>query len=198
MALGLQKSNGGGDFLPVFKFNAVSGDAAIASSTKNEKTGEYDKNEKEVSFPVKFVFDMPEIEVGYMHFAATGPSFAMVKIGQPLPEKPSLEHKQGFRVKLYNKEYGLCVFSNSSKTISEVMDALHDAYMAGAAKNVGKLPVVEIKGTKKVSVKTKEGAKNYKQPDWSIVSWVSRPEALTEKVAEAAKEVETSDDVDEF
>lgn len=197
MGLGLQKSSGSGDFLPVFKFNAVSGDAAIASSAKNEKTGEYDKNETEVSFPVKFIFDMENIEVGWMHFAATGPSFAVTKLGQPMPDKPSQDHKQGFRVKLYNKDHGVCVFSNSSKTISEVMDALHDTYVAGAAKNAGKVPVVEIKGTKKVVQKTKEGNKNYKQPDWSIVSWVARPEALTDKAPEPVKEAASSDD-DEF
>jgi len=58
--------------------------------------------------------------------------------------------------------------------------------------------LAEIKGTKKVSVKTKEGAKNYKQPDWAIVSWVARPEALTEKVTETVKEAEPDLGDDEF
>jgi len=80
MGLGLQKPNGGGDYLPVFKFNAVSGDAAIASSVKNEKTGEYDKNETEISFPAKFVFDMENTEIGWMKFSATGVSFAMTTV----------------------------------------------------------------------------------------------------------------------
>lgn len=198
MALGFTKSTSNGeDFLPVFKFNAVSGDAVIAWSEKNA-SGEYDKQEKEVNFPVKVIFDLENIEVGWMHFAATGPSFALAKLGTPLPERPSQEHKQGFRVKLYSKALGVSMFSNSSKTIAEVMDSLHDAYIAGAAKNPGKVPVVEIKGTKKVAVKTKEGSKNYKQPDWSIVSWVARPDELTDKKPEPVKEEAALEDDAEF
>lgn len=197
MALGFTKANSGEDFLPVFKFNAVSGDAAIAWSEKTA-SGEWEKQEKEVKFPVKFIFDMENIEVGWMLFAATGPNFALVKLGNPLPPQPTKDHKQGFRVRLYNKENGLCVFSNSSRTIAEVMDVLHDQYVKGAKDNAGKVPVVEIKGTKKVAVKTKEGSKNYKQPEWSIVSWVARPDAMIEKVAEPVKVEATVEDDDAF
>jgi hypothetical protein len=194
MAMGLTKSGGDGDFTPVFKFNAVSGDAVIASSAKNA-SGEWEKAEKDVSFPAKFIFDFAELEVGWMHFSSTGPSFAMVKIGERMPAAPSADHKQGFRVRMYNKEHGLCVFSNSSKTIAEVMDTLHDNYLRDEKANAGKVPVVEIKGVEKVSVKTKEGAKNYKRPVWSIVSWVAKPEAMTAKVVEESK-VETASDDD--
>jgi hypothetical protein len=198
MALGFTKStNDGNDFLPVFKFNAVSGDAVIVGSNKNA-AGEYEKYENEVKFPVKLIFDMENIEVGWMHFALTGPSFAMAKLGQPLPERPSKEHKQGFRLKLFNKSLGVSIFSNSSRTIAEVMDSLHDAYVASAAKNAGKVPVVEIKGTKKIAVKTKEGSKNYKQPDWSIVSWVDRPEELLDKQPEPVKEDSATGEYAEF
>lgn len=193
MGLGISNKNTGEEFLPVFKFNAVSGDAVIASSEKNS-SGEYEKSEKEVSFPVKFIFDFANIEVGWMEFTATGPSFALVKLGERMPAKPSDTHKQGFRIKLYNKEFGLSYFSNSSKTIGEVMDTLHDQYLRDEKSNAGKVPVVEIKGVKKVSVKTKEGSKNYKQPDWSIVSWVVRPEAMTEKAKEVIKEEVISND----
>jgi hypothetical protein len=198
MALGFTKNtNNGEEFLPSFRFNAVSGDSVIAGSKKNA-AGEFEKYETEVKFPVKLIFDMENIEVGWMHFAATGPSFAMGKLGQPLPERPTPDHKQGFRVKLFNKTLGLSMFSNSSRTIAEVMDILHDAYVTGAAKNVGKVPVVEIKGTKKIAVKTKEGSKNYKQPDWSIVSWVVRPDELLEKQPEPVKEENTLEDDAEF
>lgn len=196
MALGFTKSSGE-DFLPSFRFNAVSGDAVIVGSKKNADGVTWDKFENEVTFPAKFIFDFANLEVGWIHFAAPGPSFALVKIGERMPAKPSEEHKQGFRVKLFSKAHGLSAFSNSSRTIAEVMDALHDQYLAGEKANSGKVPVVEIKGVKKVQVKTKEGAKNYKQPVWAIVSWVARPEELTEKAIEEvakAAEPEASDD----
>lgn len=70
--------------------------------------------------------------------------------------------------------------------------------MKDAVKNAGKVPVVEIKGTEKVSVKTKEGAKNYKRPIWSIVKWVARPAELdTVKEPEPVAQAATLDD-DEF
>lgn len=204
MGLGLVSNNGstGEDFLPYLSFNAVSGEAIV--KWKEKEGEEYVAKEKELTWPAKFIADMQNIEVGYIYFSAAGPKFNLVKLGQPLPERPQDKdakgkylYSAGFRVKLYNKELGAFIFSNSSKTISESMDVLHDSYVAGLAKNAGKVPVIEIKGTHKIAKKTKEGMKNYKQPDWSIVSWVARPEALTEKVAKAAKEVETSDD-DEF
>ena len=195
MALGFaQSNNDGGEFLPTFRFNAVSGDAVIVSS---EKSGDgWEKKEVDVKFPCKLIFDFENIMVGWLHFAATGPSFSLVKIGEQLPVKPSADHKQGFKIKLYSKEYGVCEFANSSKTIATVIDALHDQYLAGVKANAGRVPVVEIKGTKKVQVTTKEGTKNYKQPDWSIVSWVARPEALIVKAAPSKVEDQPIDDDD--
>ncbi len=192
MALGLTKSGSGGDFTPVFKFNAVSGDAQIASSVQNN--GEWEKIEKDIAFPAKFIFDFAEIEVGWMQFSSSGPSFLMVKLGERIPARPDENHKQGFRIKLYSKEYGLCVFSNSSKTIGEVMDVLHDQYLNNEKQNHGKVPVVEIKGTEKVAIKTKEGSKTYKRPIWSIVSWVAKPEGMTAKVVEEPKAEAVADD----
>lgn len=196
MALGFAKSTGGESFLPSFRFNAVSGDAVVAGSTKSPDGITWEKFENEISFPVKFIFDFENLEVGWLHFAATGPSFAVVKLGERMPEKPSIDHKQGFRINLYNKETGLVTFANSSKTVAEPMDLLHDAYLRDVKANTGKVPVVEIKGVKKISVKTKEGSKNYKQPDWSIVSWVARPEAMTPEKFEEAKIV--ASDPDDF
>ena len=194
MALGFQRSSGE-DFLPSFRFNSISGDIIVASSVKNEKTNEWEKTENEVKVPVKFVFDLADIEIGWMHFSTSGPSFAMTKLGMPLPTRPTTDHKQGFRVKMFNKEHGLCVFSATSKTICDAMDELHDAYIKGEKENPNKVPVIEIRGTEKVPVKTRDGTKNFKKPSWSIVAWVTRPEQMAEKVVSAAVE---SDDGDEF
>jgi hypothetical protein len=193
MALGFAKSSGD-SFLPSFRFNAVSGDVVIAGSTKNPDGQTWDKFEHEVSLPAKFIFDFANLEVGWVQFAATGPSFAMVKVGERMPERPNPEHKQGFRITLYNKEHGLVTFSNSSNTVADPMDTLHDAYLRDEKANPGKVPVVEFKGVKKIQIKTKEGSKTYKQPDWAIVQWVARPEAMDDKKIEEVEEPSTSDD----
>lgn len=200
MALGLTKSscNGSGDFLPSFRFNAVSGDAMIVSSAQGA-SGEWEKNEVDVNFPQKFIFDFENLEIGWMKFTVSGPSYIMVKIGERIPPVPNgdKDYKQGFRISLYSSKLGLSSFSNSSKTIAEVMDVLHDQYLNGLKTNTGKLPVVEIKGTKKISLKTKEGTKNYKQPDWAIVSWVERPEAIMNNATKVIA-VEPPENDDEF
>ena len=59
MAMGLQKSSGA-DFLPSFRFNAVSGLAVIAGSTKANDGVSYEKFENDVVFPAKFIFDFSD------------------------------------------------------------------------------------------------------------------------------------------
>ena len=192
MALGFTRPTGGGDdFLPILKYNSISGDLAVSSSSKVGDA--WEKNEKDIPLPAKLIFDLAEIEIGYMHFSTSGPTFHLVKIGQPFPPLPAdhdpktKKYNQGFRVHVFSKEFGLCAFSQSSKMVGEAMDVLHNQYMKEKDANAGKLPVVEFKGTKKISVSTKEGAKTYKCPEWSIVSWVDRPEAMSPKVVEEVK-----------
>ena len=194
MALGLQKTLSDNDFLPAFKLNAVSGDAVIAGSTRNADGLSWDKFTKELSFPLKFVFDFSTLEIGWIRITATGPDLDLVKVGSLLPKRPSKDHKQGFRVTIYNKEHGLLAFMATAKAISDVMDVLHDSFVRDEKANEGKLPVVEIKGTKKIQTKTKEGMKTCKQPDWSIVSWVARPDAMIAKVEVPVSQDTSSDD----
>jgi hypothetical protein len=188
MALGFQK-NSGEDFLPSFRFNAISGLAVIAGSEKSPDGVSWEKTEKDVTFPTKFIFDFENIQVGWIAFQATGPSFHLVKLGERMPAKPDDLHKQGFKLRLYSKEFGLCDFANSSKTVGEVVDVLHDQYLRECKQHEGKVPVVEIKGTNKVQIKSKEGVKTYRQPVWAIVSWIARPEAMDEKKIEEAKAI---------
>ena len=194
MALGLQKTLSDKDFLPSFRFNSVSGDAVIAGSKRSADGTSWEKFTKDLSFPLKFVFDFSTLEIGWIRITATGPDLDFVKIGSPLPKRPSKDHKQGFRVTIYNKEHGLLAFMATAKAISDVMDVLHDSFIRDERANEGKLPVVEIKGAKRIQTKTKEGMKNCKQPDWSIVSWVARPDAMISKVEVPVSQDTSSDD----
>src|SRR5687768_12925228 len=58
-------------------------------------------NQVEITNGFKAVFDLANIEVGYVHFMEGGaPEWAMVKVGQQLPPRPSKEFRQGFRMNI--------------------------------------------------------------------------------------------------
>lgn len=185
MALNL--GNGGnnrGDILPIFKWDARSGDM-IAVNREPQSDGTWEKTEVEVTYPLRCVADLANIEVGWVHFNPA-PDFVMAKADEPTPAKPSPDHKQAVRMRLFSKEFGLREFAHSSKSVTRSMDALHDAFCADRASHPGKMPVIEITGADTVKVKTPEGELKFKAPKWSIVGWTLAPDAFAGKPAEAA------------
>ena len=188
MALGFTEtsSSGGGDFLPIMKFSAKDG-SFVRQDRHQGADGHWEKSETEMDLPFKVVMDMDAIEVGFIAFTTTGPDFRFVKVGEPMPVKPSDEHKEGFRIRMYNKEIGLREMSSSSKIVRNQMNDLHDAYLAGKADNPGKVPVIEITGSDRIQIETKaQGTQTFRSPKWSIAGWVDRPAGLDK--AEAAPE----------
>ena len=188
MALGFTEtsSSGGGDFLPIMKFSAKDG-SFVRQDRHQGADGHWEKSETEMDLPFKVVMDMDAIEVGFIAFTTTGPDFRLVKVGEPMPVKPSDEHKEGFRIRMYNKEIGLREMSSSSKIVRNQMNDLHDAYLAGKADNPGKVPVIEITGSDRIQIETKaQGTQTFRSPKWSIAGWVDRPAGLDK--AEAAPE----------
>jgi hypothetical protein len=179
MALGFtETSSSSGDYLPIIKFSAKDG-SLVRQDRHQGPDGTWEKSETEMDLPVKVVMDLEEIEVGYIAFLATGPDFHMVKVGQAKPPAPSPEHKEGFRVRLYNKDLGLREMSSSSKIVRNQMNALHDQWLAGKSDNAGKLPVVEITGSERITIETKnQGTQAFRAPKWSIVSWIERPAGM--------------------
>ncbi len=77
----------GGDILPIIKYDAKAGDF-IRVDRHQKADGSWDKNETELSLPLTLHMDFANIEVGWLSFANGAPDFVMVKIGQPLPDKP--------------------------------------------------------------------------------------------------------------
>jgi hypothetical protein len=180
MALGFTEttSSGGGDFLPIMKFSAKDG-SFVRQDRHQGADGHWEKSETEMDLPFKVVMDMDAIEVGFIAFTTTGPDFRFVKVGEPMPVKPSDEHKEGFRIRMYNKEIGLREMSSSSKIVRNQMNNLHDAYLAGKADNPGKVPVIEITGSDRIQIETKaQGTQTFRSPKWSISGWVDRPAGL--------------------
>ena len=179
MALGLDVGNkSSGDILPILKFDAKAGDF-IRQDRFQSESGAWEKSEEEVKLPLEFAVDFEKMEVGWLSFASGHPDFAMTRVGGEMPARPSPDHKNAFRLRIYNKELGLREFSHSAKTVLRKMDELHTKFEAERSANEGKVPVIAITSVEKISITTPDGSRStYRVPDWNIAGWVDRPEAM--------------------
>ena len=186
MALGLPTASGNaGDRTAVLKYDARAG--KLLRVDRSDASGRWESEDVEITPVFAAVMDLENIEVGWAYFPSGGaPDIRTVKVGTPLPQKPSELHKNCFRIymRLSDKCGGdvreMCSNAMASR---EAMDILHDEYLAGVAEHPGQLPVVKMSGT--ISIKSTgknaEGkpvsSTNYK-PVWKIDRWVDRPAEL--------------------
>lgn len=192
MALGLvTESNGGGDFNKVVKFDARAG-RMFRVDREQDSGGQWTTENVEITNGFTAVMDLENIEVGWCMFAAgVAPQLTLVPLGQPLPARPTDQHKQGFRLMMkLGKSSGGDVreISATSKAVLGAVDELHTAYEAGKADNPGKLPLVALTGSKPI-VSTGKGqtSTNY-SPIFEIQKWIDRPAELGGKGGEAKEE----------
>lgn len=180
MALGLQ-TEGGGSFeaRPYVKYDAKAG--RMFSVDRVQSADGWANQQNDITNGFAAVFDFDSIDVGWMEFTATGPKHALVKLGQPLPPKPSDTAKQGFRLMIYNKNLlgeAPREFSSTAKAVLAAVDALHTAYEAAPERRNGLLPVVQMTGVQVVETTSKHGTNRNYQPVLAIAQWVPRPAAL--------------------
>ena len=174
MALGFSEaSTSGGDFLPIIKYSAQSGDF-IRQEREQQSDGTWSKRDAEMPFPISVAMDMEGVQVGWVSFA-NGVDFQMVGLGEAKPARPSVEHQEGFRIRVYNKELGVREWSSSSKVVKKAMNELHDDYLRGKDANQGKVPVVTIEGAQRVTINTPKGELVFKAPKFApITQWIDR------------------------
>ena len=124
----------------------------------------------------KFVFDHENLQTGWM-LIATGifefqPDESLGrKAAQPTPE-----FKRGFKATFYNKQMGVAEFSANGAGANMGLEGLWKQVQAQAGANVGKLPVVEYKGSRPEKV----GKGSTRVPEFNVTGWVARPAALIE------------------
>jgi hypothetical protein len=182
MALGLStESTSSEDFLGHVQYDARAGRFFRPDRTQNS-AGEWETNKEEVTNGFTAVMDLENIQVGWILYnTAAAPSYHMVKLGDPMPARPSDKHKQGFLMELkLGKASGgdHRTFSHTAKVVLGPVDELHTAYETGKKENPGKLPVVSLEKT--ISVTSGSGDKkstNY-SPVFKIDRWVDRPAEL--------------------
>jgi hypothetical protein len=159
MALGMNyESTGGGDFLPIVKYDARAGRIFRVDRADRVNTP------VDITRTFKAVVDMENIEVGWLDFnTGSAPVFALAPLGAPFPANPGGQAKQGVRLIMkLSKECGGDVreMATSAKAAMRGIDDLHTAYETGEKQNPGKLPVVSFKDA------------------LEIIGWVPRPEGL--------------------
>lgn len=184
MALGLNvESKSSGDILPILKYDAKAGDF-IRQDRFQDASGAWNKSEEEVKLPLAFAADFENMEVGWLSFASGQPDFAMTRVGGEMPDRPTPDHKQAFRIRLTNKDLGLRELSGSSKTLLRAMDKLHDEYVSQSAANPGKYAVVKVTELETTKVNTPQGELRFKSPVWHIESWMDTPKAFQENTSD--------------
>ena len=144
------------------------------------------------------IMDLEQIEVGWARFAANAaPEFVMARVSEPLPARPSQDHKRAFRMMMkLGKSCGGDVreFASAAGCVIRALDELHDAYCAAPQAAQGMLPVVTLSGSVAVKTQTPNGMTTNYKPQLTITSWQKRPEDLplssdAPKVATAAPAV---------
>ncbi|WP_270933836.1 hypothetical protein, partial [Falsiroseomonas oryzae] len=180
MALGLNTSTSGADFIPHIRYDARAGRLFRADRAQGSD-GRWQTTMVDISSPPpQFLMDLAQIEIGWLSYAGGAPDLRMVPFGAPLPPQPSKEHKQGFRVRVYAPKLlgGLREFAASAKTVISAIDALHSAYEAAPERSQGLVPVVSLAGTMPVVSKTPQGSSTNYAPVFRIEKWVPRPADL--------------------
>ncbi len=183
MALGINTEGGSSaDIIPIVKYDARAGRAVRVDRT-NTGAG-WAAEPVDITSGFKAVFDMENIEVGWMCFNTGGaPDFKLAPLGTSAGEKPSDNHREGFRLMLkLGKESGgdtpVRELSSVAKVVIRGFNKLHDAYLAGVKENAGKLPVVALKAsTPVVSGAGLHKSTNY-EPVFEITGWTARPADL--------------------
>lgn len=168
---------GGGNFLPIVKYDARAGRVARVDRDNGENT------QVDITNNFKAVFDFENVEVGFIRFAAgSAPDFRMSRFYDRKPiQKPGDDYKPGVRfiIKL-GKECGgdIREIASNAGAFLDAAKKLHVEYEAGVKENPGKLPVVALQGvTAKTSGEGQKKSTNY-VPDFRIVNWVKRPDDL--------------------
>jgi len=184
MGLGLQTSNGsGGEIVPRIQYDARAG--RLHRIDRSQGADGWESTPTEIDFPAQMVFDMDTIEVGWILIGNGAVDFKMVALGEAMPARPTDQHKQGFRVRVYSQKLlaGVRIWNGTAKCVISAVDQLHNQYVDQQAANRGKVPVVEWR--KPIAIKSGSGANtstNY-QPVLHIVKWIDRPQDFSAPAA---------------
>jgi hypothetical protein len=85
-------------FTPLVKFDARAGKLFRCDRVQGD-TGDWETKQIDITDNFSATIDMENIEVGWIAFSSGGaPDFKMVPAGGDIGERPSDNHKEGFRI----------------------------------------------------------------------------------------------------
>ena len=124
----------------------------------------------------KFVFDHENLQTGWMLIATGMFEFQPDESLGRKAAQPTPEFKRGFKAIFYNKQMGVAEFSANGAGANMGLESLYKQVQAQAGANVGKLPVVEYKGSRPEKV----GKGSTRVPMFEVTGCVARPAALSD------------------
>ncbi len=189
MTLGLPtQSTTREDIIPVIRYMVLEGRLYKRDRVQNDDGDGYKNEDVELPVGTKMVFDFGSIQVGWMKFTAgLAPSFAVVPLGNPTPQRPDENHQLGFKMLVHlGKNGGIRELSASSMTLRDAVDTLHTTYEAAPEAADGRIPIVEYTGATRTTFERKpHPAQTIFLPNFKIVGWVSRSPDLGDRTVPA-------------
>lgn len=176
MALGLTTTSDSADRLPIMKYDARAG--RFFKIDRVQGASGWESLQEDVTNNLTVAIDLHDIDVGWIAFTTQGPDFKVVKIGQGIPARPTDQHKQGFRVKLYEKNLGVREFASTAKVVVGAIDALHSTVVETVEYKAGQIPVIKMTGTLPVTTSGPQGKTTNYAPVFELLKFIPRPEAL--------------------
>ena len=179
MALGLN-TNTNAEIVPHIRSDARAG-RLFRNDREQKPDGKWESRSTDITSPAPIMLmDLAQIEVGWISFTGGAPDFHMVRFGEPLPQQPSKDHRQGFRIRVYAPKLlgGLREFAATARVVIAAMDALHNQYEEAPESGQRLVPLVTLTGTTPVVSKTPQGQTTNYAPIFEITKWLPRPDDM--------------------
>lgn len=170
------------DFTPIVKYDARAG--RIFRVDRLDTGNGFENNPIDITAGFKAIFDFENIEVGWIDFpVGSAPSFVLVPVGQQLPERPSIKHKNGIRMLIrLNKACGgdkpVREIAGTSKAFLSGVEAIYSEYLKDRVNYPKQLPVVILVSTTPVMSGSGERKSTNYHPKFKIDGWAPRPPDL--------------------
>jgi hypothetical protein len=168
-----------GDFMPILKYDARAG-RLFRVDRADDGNNVFSNDPVDITSSFKAIVDFENLEVGWIDFAAgSAPDFALVKLGEVLPPRPSERHKNGVRfvLKLAKDCAGakpIREMAGTSKAFLSGIEAVFNAYLNERTENPGKLPVIVLRKTTPIKSGSGEKQSTNYHPTFEIIGWAPR------------------------
>lgn len=167
-----------GDVLPLVKYDARAG--RIVRIDRILAGGAWVTKPVDITAGFRAAFDLENLETGFIDFNTGGaPAFALVRIGDPLPRRPTANAKNGIRVRIrLGREAGgdrpIRAMASTARAFLQGMEELYGAFRDGRDDHPGEMPVAALAGTVPVIAGFGDRQSTNYRPVFTIVQWVPR------------------------